>query len=174
MLTVFCFALCWLLQFPASMDLRALVQTQTSHTGWGDYAQRLLDGGFRQPGDGGHDDKAHPPIHPITVNNDLQGPEKAVYELVTRHFLACCSDDGTLSSLLRFFFFSLLQITFAAMWSASTSYAYQIAPPGLGAMTQALVGGIHFGLGLGAGSLFGGLFYDAYVTIFYCCCFLSS
>ena len=40
---------------------------QTRHPAWGEYAQRLLDPQqqlWKQPGDGGHDDKAHPPIHP--------------------------------------------------------------------------------------------------------------
>ena len=44
-----------------------LVSEQTRHPAWGEYAQRLLDPQqqlWKQPGDGGHDDKAHPPIHP--------------------------------------------------------------------------------------------------------------
>lgn len=44
-----------------------LVNEQTRHPAWGEYAQRLLDPQqqlWKQPGDGGHDDKAHPPIHP--------------------------------------------------------------------------------------------------------------
>ncbi|KAJ0623447.1 putative DNA topoisomerase transcription factor interactor and regulator CCHC(Zn) family [Helianthus annuus] len=44
-----------------------LVQEQQEHPVWGPYAQRLLDplsGLWRNPSGGGHDDKAHPPIHP--------------------------------------------------------------------------------------------------------------
>lgn len=44
-----------------------IVNEQTRHPAWGEYAQRLLDPQqqlWKQPGDGGHDDKAHPPIHP--------------------------------------------------------------------------------------------------------------
>lgn len=43
------------------------MQEQEGHSVWGEYAQRLLDPGaglWRNPGNGGHDDKAHPPIHP--------------------------------------------------------------------------------------------------------------
>lgn len=57
---------------------------------------RLLNGGFSQPRNGPHNDKAHPPIHPVcyvaphVLNND----ERRVYEFVTRRFLACCSEDA--------------------------------------------------------------------------------
>ncbi|KAG0715938.1 DNA topoisomerase 3-alpha [Chionoecetes opilio] len=34
------------------------------------------------------------PIHPPSFTNSLAGAEKAVYELVVRHFLACLSDDA--------------------------------------------------------------------------------
>ncbi|SCU96697.1 LAFA_0G07624g1_1 [Lachancea sp. 'fantastica'] len=86
--------------FPQAMDLRALVQQQTSDSRWGSYAGNLLsDQGsncFQSPRSGKHDDKAHPPIHPIVsagagLDNEN---EKKVYEYVTRHFLACCSEDA--------------------------------------------------------------------------------
>jgi hypothetical protein len=38
-----------------------------NHPVWGAYAQRLLNPEarlWRNPSNGGHDDKAHPPIHP--------------------------------------------------------------------------------------------------------------
>lgn len=44
-----------------------MVQEQQGHPVWGSYAQRLLDPEarlWRNPSGGGHDDKAHPPIHP--------------------------------------------------------------------------------------------------------------
>lgn len=46
---------------------QTMVQEQEGHPVWGIYAQRLLDpqsGLWRNPSGGGHDDKAHPPIHP--------------------------------------------------------------------------------------------------------------
>jgi DNA topoisomerase-3 len=54
---------------------------------------RLLDQGFKNPKPGKTDDNSHPPIHP-TKHALLDGRDKAVYELVVRHFLACCSDDA--------------------------------------------------------------------------------
>lgn len=91
-------------RFDRGMDLRALVAKQTTDSSWGVYAQGLLEAvpprtspGFRQPRAGLHDDKAHPPIHPIghiTRAACLSADEHRVYEFVTRRFLACCSDDA--------------------------------------------------------------------------------
>lgn len=86
-------------RFDKGMNLRALVQKQTQDGRWGPFAQDLVDGGFQQPRNGKHDDKAHPPIHPITyaAQGALAdvGPEAGrLYELVVRRFLACCSEDA--------------------------------------------------------------------------------
>ncbi|KAJ6996433.1 hypothetical protein NC653_013134 [Populus alba x Populus x berolinensis] len=53
--------------FSSRTDLHTIVQEHQEHPVWGSYAQRLLDPGaglWRNPSNGGHDDKAHPPIHP--------------------------------------------------------------------------------------------------------------
>jgi DNA topoisomerase-3 len=83
-------------RFDKGMNLRALVQKQTQDNRWGPFAQNLVDGAFQQPRQGRHDDKAHPPIHPITyaAPTVLDDSEKRIYELVTRRFLACCSEDA--------------------------------------------------------------------------------
>ena len=83
-------------RFDKGMDLRALVRKQTQDNRWGQFAQNLADGGFQQPRQGKNDDKAHPPIHPIIYASPtvLDDSEKRVYELVTRRFLACCSEDA--------------------------------------------------------------------------------
>ncbi|KAK9735532.1 hypothetical protein RND81_04G210800 [Saponaria officinalis] len=86
--------------FSDSTDLRAMVQEQQGHPTWGQYAQRLLDpeaGLWRNPGRGGHDDKAHPPIHPTKFSAGESGwsqDHHKVYELVVRHFLACVSQPA--------------------------------------------------------------------------------
>ena len=56
----------------------------------------MLDGGFHWPRAGRHDDKAHPPIHPVNfvADSQLKDEEKRVYEFVVRRFLACCSEDA--------------------------------------------------------------------------------
>ncbi|CAN1250035.1 DNA topoisomerase 3-alpha [Linum perenne] len=86
--------------FSSRTELQAIAQEQAGHPHWGSYAQRLLDpeaGLWRNPGSGGHDDKAHPPIHPTKYSagetNWSQDHHK-VYELVVRHFLACVSQPA--------------------------------------------------------------------------------
>lgn len=83
-------------QFARDFDLRALIQKQVQHTEWGDYAQNLVSGAFKQPRLGRNNDQAHPPIHPVNfvAPTVLDASEKKVYEFVTRRFLACCSDDA--------------------------------------------------------------------------------
>lgn len=52
------------------------MQEQLGHPIWGSYAQRLLDPGaglWRNPSNGGHDDKAHPPIHPTKFSAGESG-----------------------------------------------------------------------------------------------------
>ncbi|ROW17864.1 hypothetical protein VPNG_00784 [Cytospora leucostoma] len=83
-------------RFDKGMNLRALVQKQTQDGRWGQFAQNLVDGAFQQPRDGRHDDKAHPPIHPVTYAalGALSADEGRLYEFVVRRFLACCSEDA--------------------------------------------------------------------------------
>lgn len=83
-------------RFDSGMNLRALVQKQTPDARWGPFAQNLVNGGFQQPRQGKNDDKAHPPIHPVTyaAPSVLGDDEKRVYEFVVRRFLACCSEDA--------------------------------------------------------------------------------
>jgi DNA topoisomerase-3 len=83
-------------RFDPGMNLRALVEKQTPDNRWGGFAQNLVNGAFKQPRQGRHDDKAHPPIHPVAYCSpaNLNDKERRVYEFITRRFLACCSDDA--------------------------------------------------------------------------------
>lgn len=90
--------------FPAKMDLKKLIEPQKQHPVWGSFAQSLLDESkYSAPRTGKHNDEAHPPIHPITFTNgsQLSAKSKKIYELVVRHFLACCSQDakGSMSTV---------------------------------------------------------------------------
>jgi DNA topoisomerase III len=91
--------------FQENFELFPLLQDHRDHSLWGPFTVRLLDQGlFEWPRDGGKNDQAHPPIHPTksvelqTLEND---EERAIYELITRHFLAACSKDarGNLTSV---------------------------------------------------------------------------
>ncbi|KAK6117539.1 hypothetical protein DH2020_048718 [Rehmannia glutinosa] len=62
--------------FSVRTDLHTIVQEQQGHPVWGSYAQRLLDPEaslWRNPSGGGHDDKAHPPIHPTKFSAGESG-----------------------------------------------------------------------------------------------------
>lgn len=85
-------------RYPDQMDLRGLVAKQTHSSDWGQYASTLLNDETRfcAPRAGSHDDKAHPPIHPI-IHHGMDGfrqAEKKVYEFIVRHFLATVSNDA--------------------------------------------------------------------------------
>ncbi|XP_018653105.1 putative prokaryotic DNA topoisomerase [Schistosoma mansoni] len=79
--------------FPPDLDLKSLVHVQINDSRWSDFATRILERG-PNPKNGKSSDKAHPPIHPLKVGDSLQGDEARLYELVTRHFLACLSTDA--------------------------------------------------------------------------------
>ena len=54
-----------------------------------------MNGKFRNPRQGKNNDQSHPPIHPTAMVARLDKPEEAkLYELIVRHFLACCSEDA--------------------------------------------------------------------------------
>ncbi|XP_033096293.1 DNA topoisomerase 3-alpha-like [Anneissia japonica] len=79
--------------FPKELDLYPLVQEQTQDRQWGGFAAELLQRGIT-PRRGKNTDNAHPPIHPTKYTGTLQGNDQRIYELICRHFLACCSQDA--------------------------------------------------------------------------------
>ncbi|XP_006901251.1 PREDICTED: DNA topoisomerase 3-alpha [Elephantulus edwardii] len=80
--------------FPKDLNLVTLVEQQIPDPHWGPFAQSILERGGPNPRNGNKSDQAHPPIHPTKYTNNLQGDEHRLYELIVRHFLACCSEDA--------------------------------------------------------------------------------
>ncbi|CAL8097451.1 unnamed protein product [Orchesella dallaii] len=83
--------------FPPGLDLPSLVEQQTNSTQWGGFATRLLhQPNGPTPRNGMKSDQAHPPIHPTKFDNlnSFSDKHKRIYELIVRHFLACCSKDA--------------------------------------------------------------------------------
>lgn len=81
--------------FDEGMGLKGLCAKHVQHEQWGEFARGLGDGGFSWPRQGRHDDKAHPPIHPvIPYGGNRHSEEGRMYEFITRRFLACCSKDA--------------------------------------------------------------------------------
>ena len=79
----------------SSHSLQALVRDHVQDARWGQHAQRIDSGEmWSPPRSGGHNDKAHPPIHPTrwTAGQPNWHQEKArLYEFIVRSFLAACS-----------------------------------------------------------------------------------
>lgn len=75
--------------------MQAMVSEQASDQLWGAHAQRILDGSmWKPPANGGHNDQAHPPIHPTKYSPgeaDWSADKKRLYEFIVRSFLATCS-----------------------------------------------------------------------------------
>lgn len=89
-------------KFPEDFDYQGTITNLHNHPTFGFHALSLSnDNRFRLPGNGGHDDKAHPPIYPTKLataddynswrNGNFGGNMVKVYEFVCRHFLASCS-----------------------------------------------------------------------------------
>lgn len=86
-------------QFDAAMDLKKLVEKQTPSPDWGEYARGLIapNGRYTPPRQGRHNDKAHPPIHPVMYLDRRAAQDNdhyEVYKFITRRFLACVSPDA--------------------------------------------------------------------------------
>jgi len=83
--------------FNSDTDVVALVQAHADHPAWGPYARRLLSGElYRFPRAGGHNDRAHPPIHPTRCPPGAGDPtwceaKRRLYDFIARSFLAACS-----------------------------------------------------------------------------------
>ena len=77
---------------PSLSFLQGMIDAQAhSNAPWSAYAQRLLapdSALYRWPRSGGHDDKAHPPIHPLKHYGGGDREKEALFEFVVRHFLA--------------------------------------------------------------------------------------
>jgi DNA topoisomerase-3 len=76
------------------MNLHNLVEIQTADNRWGEFASNILREDGPRPRNGKKTDNAHPPIHPTKKGDGLSGKEAQLYELITRHFLACVSKDA--------------------------------------------------------------------------------
>lgn len=78
-----------------SWRVQGLVQQHTGDPRWGAHAQAIMQGSmWKPPGNGGHDDRAHPPIHPTkhsTGEANWCADKRRLYEFVVRSFLATCS-----------------------------------------------------------------------------------
>lgn len=83
--------------FPSTMHLPQLVKRLEDCTAYSSYVDGLLQGGkYMKPKMGNQNDQAHSPIHPVKPADkaSMTADEWKVYDLIARHFLACCSKDA--------------------------------------------------------------------------------
>ena len=67
---------------------------------FGDYIRFLNNDGFQKPRKGRKNDEAHPPIHPVkNFAGDSNSDDGRIYDLVARHFAACCSKDAVVENV---------------------------------------------------------------------------
>ena len=93
--------------FKDGFELLPLIEEQQGHQQWGAYARTLLnDGKFLWPSPGGHDDQAHPPIHPLKMlheqdcqDRDEWGVYVIEYSLIFVWFRLICVLIAALQSL---------------------------------------------------------------------------
>ncbi|KAJ3217572.1 DNA topoisomerase [Dinochytrium kinnereticum] len=82
-------------EFIPGTNLQDIISQFTGNAEYGNHAQCLLNGEFRHPRSGGHNDNAHPPIHPLKdAGQNLNEEHKKVFNYIVRRFLACCSDNA--------------------------------------------------------------------------------
>ncbi|KAG5464898.1 hypothetical protein LSCM4_00344 [Leishmania orientalis] len=78
-------------------ELLELVRVQVANADVAEYVTAMLADvptRVRPPLRGGHDDKAHPPIHPTKAWNATPDERGRLYNLIVRHFLASLSPDA--------------------------------------------------------------------------------
>lgn len=99
-------------KFAPEINLRQLVEAQAADARWAGFVQQVLQRCVVRfellsceefmkvrrgvnARNGSKSDGAHPPIHPLKpLAENSTADEKRVYELVARHFIACCSWDA--------------------------------------------------------------------------------
>lgn len=74
---------------------RGTVESHRNNPMWGGYVSDLIEKGLNSPRKG-VDAGDHPPITPVASvdPNVLPSGESALYELITKHFLATLSDGN--------------------------------------------------------------------------------
>ena len=88
-------------RYNPTMNLLNIVQKLTENQEFGAFAQKVASREqWSGPKKGKHDDKAHPPIHPVKNANKFQlqnTQEWLIYDILTRHFLATVAKDAELA-----------------------------------------------------------------------------
>lgn len=86
--------------FSDATPFKYILKRLESNTEFGDYIKLLSEESFHRPRKGKKNDEAHPPIHPIkNFTGDKNSDEGLIFDLVARHFAACCSKDAIVENI---------------------------------------------------------------------------
>ncbi len=75
-------------QIPPSIRLQPIVSALAGNPEYEKLAKKVLEGRWQKPVQGKKEDPAHPAIHPTGQKGAVAGPEKSLYDLIVRRFLA--------------------------------------------------------------------------------------
>ena len=90
-------------RYNPTINLFSIVNKLCANQDYGPFAQRVANKEmWAGPKKGKHDDKAHPPIHPVknADRNAVSFDEWRIYDLLTRHFLATVAKDAELAEVI--------------------------------------------------------------------------
>jgi DNA topoisomerase-1 len=75
-------------QLPASIKLPPIVSALGANPDYAQLAKKIAENRWYKPVQGKKEDPAHPAIHPTGQKGAIGGPEKNMYDLIVRRFLA--------------------------------------------------------------------------------------
>lgn len=86
--------------FSENTAFNSILKQLEGNPEFGDYVRYLNGEGFQRPRKGRKNDEAHPPIHPVkNFTGEKNSDEGLIFDLVARHFAACCSKDAVVENL---------------------------------------------------------------------------
>ncbi len=80
--------------YPSSLDLKEILNTLSRDKEYNKFVTEILKHKLN-PSRGKKQTTDHPPIHPVGYDAGLVGPEKKIYDLIVRRFLATLSTNAT-------------------------------------------------------------------------------
>jgi DNA topoisomerase-1 len=75
-------------QIPPTIKLQPILNALAGNPDYGELAKKVMENRWLKPMQGKKEDPAHPAIHPTGQKAAIGGPEKNLYDLIVRRFLA--------------------------------------------------------------------------------------
>jgi len=75
-------------KIPPTIKLPPIISSLSKNPEYKDLAEKLISNSWYKPMQGKKDDPAHPAIHPTGMKGSVDGPEKNLYDLIVRRFMA--------------------------------------------------------------------------------------